>query len=243
MTGMLMKCLYFRISGIHQWFLVELHGFLPHCCKFSDHMCEALPGSRLILEMHQLFSVLPFSLLIGLMFACRSFRLCWLSASLWPSFGFVSCNPLVALPPSLPPSLFFSLSMTYFLPVCIITAPHSLSFCCVTLLISALHRSSTRSSTCLVRLWTLPVTPPATSWTSVQSTTVGSRIRRASPRWPTSTYKYVYACQPVYVTLQDLLHCYGQWCHSHQHVASPSSRSKHGNPGLKHSATRTRQKL
>lgn len=34
--GVMMKCLSFRIPGIHQRFLPELHGFLPHLGRSSD---------------------------------------------------------------------------------------------------------------------------------------------------------------------------------------------------------------
>lgn len=49
----------------------------------------------------------------GLMFACCSFRLCWFSVFLWPSFGCVSCNPLIALSLSLSLWHLFCLSVYY----------------------------------------------------------------------------------------------------------------------------------
>ncbi|MEQ2162264.1 hypothetical protein GOODEAATRI_018043 [Goodea atripinnis] len=65
------------ISGIHQWILAELHGFLPNFCKSSEHemyiMCTIYVTCCFLFLMcymqtictgssHQLFSI-PYSLL------------------------------------------------------------------------------------------------------------------------------------------------------------------------------------
>lgn len=57
------------------------------------------------------------------MFARCGSRLCWFSVFLWPSFGCVSCNPRIALLPSL--SLFLALLLPYFPPVCMLIVSQS----------------------------------------------------------------------------------------------------------------------
>lgn len=203
------------------------------CAKHTSHVASCFSSHHWeVPEWSHQLSYYP------LLFACCSFRLhCGCLPFSDPvSAAWAVIHSLLSL------LLFFSplaLSVTYFLPVPHHNRTPQPLVLVETPLLCAPRRSSTRSSTPPVLSWTLPTTALVTSWTSVPPTTAESQIRRVFPRWPTSTYKYA-LCMLVSVDLQDSPHCYNLWCHSHQHDASPSSQSEHGNPGLKLSRERIR---
>lgn len=187
---MLIKPLCFRIPGIHQRFLPELHGLLPRFGK-SSTWCF-LPAYSDALGLA--FLVFP-TLCIhwhGLMFACCISRLCWFSVlsdlvlAVWAVI-----HALLSLSFSGSLSALFS-SCRSFKRI----AQH-LSLLNARLS-SASYRSSTRSSTSLVRLRTsMSMTPPL-GWTSVLWILVERKTPPAFPKWSTSTHKYVYACHSVW---------------------------------------------
>lgn len=122
----------------------------------------------------------------GLMSACGCSRLCSLCFSDLVLAAWAIIHSLLSLSLALVFSL--GVSVTYFLPVYILTASQSLRFC-LTLFSSAMNRSSTRSSTSLVHLRTFHLTLPALPAGWMSQILVGRKILPVFPKWPTSTLK------------------------------------------------------